>query len=56
MLGCAGYVINFTGGFLFKGYSEIGIARFISLPASLGEIGICLWLLIMGAKENTDQK
>jgi uncharacterized membrane protein len=56
MLGCAGYVINFTGGFLFEGYSEIGIARFISLPASLGEIGICLWLLIMGAKENTDQK
>jgi hypothetical protein len=56
MLGCVGYVINFTGGFLFENYSDYGIARFISLPASLGEIGTCLWLLIMGAKEKVDKK
>jgi len=24
----------------------------MQLPVSLGEIGICLWLLIMGAKES----
>lgn len=52
MLGCAGYLINFLGDFLFSGYASLGIARFVSLPASLGEIGICLWLLAMGARKN----
>jgi hypothetical protein len=50
MLGCFGYLINFIGGFLFPGYKSLGIATFISLPASLGEIGSCLWLLIVGIK------
>ncbi len=52
MAGCFGYLINFLGGFLFKGYGALGIADYISLPASMGEIGICLWLLIMGVKES----
>lgn len=52
MLGCFGYLINFTGQVLFPGYAESGIARFVRLPASLGEIGICLWLLAMGARES----
>ncbi len=52
MLGCFGYLINFIGNTLVSNYSEIGIASYIQLPASLGEIGICLWLLIMGAKES----
>jgi hypothetical protein len=51
MLGCFGYLINFTGRVLFPGYAESGIAGFVRLPASLGEIGICLWLLVMGARE-----
>jgi len=53
MLGCFGYLINFLGNTLISNYSEIGISSYIQLPASLGEIGICLWLLIMGAKEKT---
>lgn len=52
MLGCFGYLINFTGNTLISNYSEIGIGKYIQLPASLGEIGICLWLLFMGVKEN----
>ena len=52
MLGCFGYLINFLGNTLISNYSEIGIASYIQLPASLGEIGICFWLLIMGVKEN----
>jgi len=52
MLGCLGYLINFTGNTLFEHYSELGISSYVSLPASIGEIGTCLWLLIMGAKEN----
>lgn len=51
MLGCFGYLINFTGRVLFPGYAESGVAGFVRLPASLGEIGICLWLLVMGARE-----
>ncbi len=51
MLGCFGYLINFLGNMLISRYSELGISFYISLPASLGEIGICLWLLIMGVKD-----
>lgn len=51
MLGCFGYLINFIGNTLFTNYSKIGISSYISLPASIGEIGICLWLLIAGVKE-----
>ena len=51
MLGCIGYLINFFGRLLIHDYSELGVSSYISLPASIGEIGICLWLLIIGAKE-----
>lgn len=50
MAGCFGYLTNFIGGFIFQNYADLGIARFVSLPASIGEIGICLWLLIIGTK------
>lgn len=50
MAGCFGYLINFIGNFFFKGYSEAGISGFIALPASIGEIGTCLYLLIIGTK------
>jgi hypothetical protein len=52
MLGCLSYLINFFGNALFSNYSELGISSFVRLPATLGEIGTCLWLLIMGAKNN----
>ena len=51
MLGCFGYLIIFLGNTLVPNFSQLGISSYISLPASLGEIGICLWLLIMGAKD-----
>jgi hypothetical protein len=54
MLGCFGYLINFIGNTLVTNYSEMGIESYIQLPASVGEIGICLWFLIMGAKENKE--
>ncbi|KRB57717.1 DUF4386 domain-containing protein [Flavobacterium sp. Root186] len=52
MLGCLSYLINFFGNALFSDYSELGISSYVRLPATLGEIGTCLWLLIMGAKNN----
>ncbi len=50
MAGCFGYLVNFTGRFLYPGYADLGISTYISLPASLGEIGTCLWLLIVGVR------
>lgn len=52
MIGCFGYMINFLGNFLISDYASFGVSKYISKPATVGEIGICLWLLIMGAKEN----
>lgn len=52
MVGCFGYLINFLGHSLMSDFSNLGIASMVQLPASLGEVGICLWLLIMGAKNN----
>lgn len=50
MLGCFGYLFDFFARALFSGYSET-VATIVGLPASLGEIGICLWLLIVGVRE-----
>ncbi len=51
MIGCFGYVITVVGNTLFPNYHELGITSYVLLPGSLGELGTCLWLLIMGAKE-----
>lgn len=51
MLGCFGYLINFLGDILIPQYSKMTISSYIRIPGSIGEIGICLWLLIMGAKD-----
>jgi hypothetical protein len=52
MAGCFGYLLDFLGQAIFPAaYGEMGISTFVRLPASIGEIGTCLWLLIMGAKE-----
>lgn len=50
MLGCVSYLITFFGQILSP-HNEI--PGFVMLPASLGEIGICLWLLIMGVRKPT---
>lgn len=50
ILGCVGYLANYFGPHLYDGYSDIPFRRLISLPGSVGEIGLCLWLLIMGAR------
>lgn len=48
MAGCFGYLTNFLGNFLFASYRELGIGTYVALPATLGEIGICLWLVTVG--------
>jgi hypothetical protein len=51
MLGCVGYLVDFVGTLMFPGYQATILASFVGLPAAVGEIGICLWLLIMGVSE-----
>jgi hypothetical protein len=51
MAGCIGYVIDFTGSFISPHYNDLNITRYITLPASIGELGSGLWMLIMGARE-----
>lgn len=55
MLGCFGYLLNFLGNTLMPDFSALGISSYIRLPASIGEIGTCLWLLLVGAKEKSSK-
>jgi len=50
MVGSASYFIYFIGGILLP---ENEIIRFFRTPASIAEIGTCLWLLIVGAKSSS---
>ncbi len=50
MAGCFGYLVTFFGEFLDPNFHKTTISTIVGLPASIGEIGICLWLLIMGTK------
>ena len=51
MIGCFGYLINFLLVELLPGYAGTTTARVVRMPAALGELGTCLWLLIIGARE-----
>ena len=51
MAGCFGYLITFFGGFLYSDFHKTIFSTIVGLPASIGEIGICLWLLIMGTNK-----
>ena len=50
MLGCAGYVIDVFARLLAPGFAASPMAGYITLPATLGEIGTCLWLLVFGVR------
>jgi len=50
MAGCVGYLITFFAGFLYPEFYKTKFADLVGLPASIGEIGTCLWLLIAGAR------
>lgn len=50
LLGGAGYLVEVFGTILAPGYPKTALADVALLPAAAGEIGICLWLLIMGAR------
>jgi hypothetical protein len=51
MAGCFGYLITFFGGFLYEDFYKTTFSDIVGMPASVGEIGSCLWLLIMGTNK-----
>lgn len=51
MLGCFGYVINFFGSTLSYDYSSTVVSKVLRFLPTIGELGICIWLLLVGAKE-----
>lgn len=53
MLGCIGYVINVFARTIIPHFSDYAISGYITLPASIGEIGLGLWLLVVGVKKKS---
>jgi len=51
MIGCFGYVINFACDLMLPQYGKSGLSAFVTAPASLGELAICLWMLIVGVRQ-----
>ncbi|QGZ95160.1 DUF4386 domain-containing protein [Terricaulis silvestris] len=51
ILGCIGYVTHFFLSFFAPGYEATPIADYIHTPSAIGELGTCLWFLILGAKD-----
>ncbi len=51
MLGCCGYLVNFVGNTMFESYGGSLISNIASKPAAFGEIGMCVWLLVIGINE-----
>jgi hypothetical protein len=55
MVACFAYLADFLGYFLFpEDFGKTVIPIISSLSQALGEIGICLWLLILGVKEKSE--
>ncbi|HET6806767.1 MAG TPA: DUF4386 domain-containing protein [Frateuria sp.] len=50
VLGGLGYLADVPASLLLPSYGASAVADYATLPASLGEIGTCLWLLVMGAR------
>jgi len=56
MAGCFGYLTIFFGGFLYPDFHNTILSDIVGIPAPVGEIGICLWLLIMGTNRLTGRQ
>jgi hypothetical protein len=56
ILGGFGYLIDFCGSLLFSGYASTTLSDFSLLPASVGEIGICLWMIVIGTRQRARRR
>lgn len=55
MLGSAGYMVDIFCQLLLPGYADMAFSNYVNLPAASGEVGICLWLLLMGIRAGDAQ-
>jgi Domain of unknown function (DUF4386) len=49
-LGCCGYLLAVFGAVFSAEFNETWVAHVATLPAAVGEIGTCAWLLFAGAR------
>ncbi len=56
MLGGLGYLIDILGEVLLPGYAHIAFFDYVHLPGALGEVGTCLWLLVMGMRPRSGEQ
>lgn len=50
ILGGLGYIVDVFGELLVPGYADSLLPTLVTRPAALGEIGTCLWLLVVGGR------
>ena len=50
MIACFSFLADFFLFFLLPGYSA-GLSSLVTLPTTIGEFALCLWLLIKGVRE-----
>lgn len=50
MIACFSFLADFFLFFLLPGYSA-GLSSLVTLPTTIGEFAMCLWLLIKGVRE-----
>lgn len=55
VIGCVGYLINFTGNTLFENYSKIGMGKYIGMLPAVAEVSICFWLLFFGLQTKRNE-
>ncbi|MEM1105884.1 MAG: DUF4386 domain-containing protein [Pseudomonadota bacterium] len=55
MLGAVSYMIDLFGSLAIDNFYDLPLTGQITLPASIGEIGSCLWLVVFGARESAPQ-
>ncbi|RAO76819.1 DUF4386 domain-containing protein [Dyella jiangningensis] len=53
MIGCAGYVVDVLCSIVLPGYGDMAMSNYMTLPAAIGEIGSCLWLLVVGVRRTS---
>ena len=53
LLGSVGYLVDLFGPMFIPHFDELLFVEFVTKPATIGEIGSCLWLVIFGARAST---
>jgi len=50
LIGSVGYLTELFGPMLIPHFDSLPFADYVTKPASIGEIGSCLWLVVFGAR------